>query len=324
MSQFVGRKAWSLDPQDASVGLTIFFFGLFKKVVLAEGVAGFIGPVFDLPQGPPGFLESWGAALAYTFQLYFDFSGYSDMAIGAARLFGIRLPANFHSPYKAIGIADFWQRWHMTLTRFLRYYVFLPMVWRSPIGGWWWLSSVMLTFLVSGLWHGVGWNFVVWGLLHGFYLLVEFGWRALRHRFGLDQAAPDAWSRWAGRILTFLAVVVGWVFFRSSTVGGAWRILEGMAGLNGAGVLSSEAPSGLLEAAWLAGLLTVAWFFPNTQQVMAGFRPALNLHKETPGGLESRLRWSPSWAWLAIVLIIAVAASTNLGEATAKFLYARF
>ena len=174
MPQFARRETFRFSAENFAVGLTIFAVGLFKKVVLADGVGEFATPVFDAAKNGATltFLAAWGGVLSYTFQLYFDFSGYSDMAIGLARLFGIVFPANFNSPYKAASIIDFWRRWHMTLSRFLRDYLYVPLgggrhgqVRRH--------ANLMITMLLGGLWHGAGWTFVVWGGLHGAYLVVE-------------------------------------------------------------------------------------------------------------------------------------------------------
>src|SRR6185295_5549811 len=174
----------------------------------------------------------WGGALAYTFQLYFDFSGYSDMAIGLSRMFGVRLPLNFDSPYKAVNIIDFWRRWHMTLSRFLRDYLYLPLGGNRKGKARRYLN-LMITMLLGGLWHGAGWTYVAWGGLHGIYLVTNHAWHALRERLGFPAQGTRA-GRIAGRTLTFLAVVVGWVFFRSTSFDAALSMIAGMTGLHGA------------------------------------------------------------------------------------------
>ncbi|MGH9648052.1 MAG: MBOAT family O-acyltransferase, partial [Bryobacteraceae bacterium] len=181
MPQFRQRAIYRVNAENFAVGLTIFAIGLFKKTVLADGIAPFVGPLFSTAaSSPPSFLDAWGGALTYTCQLYFDFSGYSDMAIGLSRLFGVVLPLNFDSPYKAANIIDFWRRWHMTLSRFLRDYVYFGLggnrhgLARRYI-------NLFVTMLLGGLWHGAGWTFVAWGALHGVYLMINHAWRALRH-----------------------------------------------------------------------------------------------------------------------------------------------
>jgi alginate O-acetyltransferase complex protein AlgI len=225
MPQFQRPDVFRFDAQRLADGLALFILGLFKKVVLADRFGAFANHGFAAAADQPlGFFAAWGAALSYTLQLYFDFSGYSDMAIALALMIGIRLPPNFDSPYKARDIADFWRRWHMTLSRFLRDYLYVPLGGNrrgTPRR----LANLMITMLLGGLWHGAGWTFVVWGALHGAALVVEQGWRALKAPFRLP--APLAWA------LTFGTVVVGWVFFRAPDVPTALRLLGGMAGLHG-------------------------------------------------------------------------------------------
>src|SRR5216684_6257928 len=178
MPQFADERVTTRRAENLSVGLTIFIIGLFKKVVLADGVAFYAAPVFAAAAGggSPDLIEAWGGALAYGFQLYYDFSGYSDMAIGAARCFAITLPLNFNSPYKAVDIIAFWRRWHMTLSRFLRDYLYIPLG-GNRLGPKRRYLNLFLTMLLGGLWHGANWNFLIWGGLHGAYLLINHAWR---------------------------------------------------------------------------------------------------------------------------------------------------
>jgi len=210
MSQFQTRG-----PVQASViamGLTIFAIGLANKVLLADSLAVYATPQFDAAAAgaPLSFLAAWSGALAYTLQLYFDFSGYTDMAIGAALLFGVRLPLNFNSPYKARNIIDFWRRWHMTLSRFLRDYLYIPLG-GNRHGKLSRYLNLFITMLFGGLWHGAGWTFIFWGALHGFYLAINHGWEALLARFGAGDVNPGGARRLGAQVVTFLAVVVGWV-----------------------------------------------------------------------------------------------------------------
>jgi len=251
MPQFAEGGAVIKRAENLSVGLTIFIIGLFKKVVLADGVAFYATPVFAAAAsgGTPDLIESWGAALAYGFQLYYDFSGYSDMAIGAARCFGIVLPLNFHSPYKAVNIIEFWRRWHMTLSRFLRDYLYIPLGGNrhGPVRR---HVNLLLTMLLGGLWHGAAWTFVFWGGLHGVYLVVNHAWHWLRRMMGRPAGNPSWGGLWLGRGVTLLAVIVGWVFFRADSFAAAAEMLRGMAGRNGA-VL----PSQLIDVVPLLGRL---------------------------------------------------------------------
>jgi len=351
--QFSKDKTFRLNPENFAVGLTIFTIGLFKKVVLADRLAEYGTPVFAVAETvvPLTFFEAWLGALAYTFQLYFDFSGYSDLAIGTARMFGIRLPLNFHSPYQANSIIEFWRRWHMTLSRFLRDYLYIPLggnrkgeVRRS--------INVMLTMLLGGLWHGAGWNFVIWGVLHGFYLLVNHAWRSLTGSLGRDMRRTSMCGRGTSWLLTFTAVVVAWVFFRAESYDGAINMLLGMSGQQGfalpfhyLGFLNksfylgdSIAELGLVfdhrvfvgggftsasvELLMVAGIL--ACYGPNTQQFMIRYTPALSAgHGEIKAWRFSWLQWEISRAWalgVALAFIFSVFHLTRITE----FLYFNF
>src|SRR3954452_20382460 len=202
----------------AARGLAMFAAGLFKKVVIADNLAQFVPPVFAHLDAGGGVSAQWPwlATLAYSLQIYFDFSGYSDMAIGLALLFGIRLPVNFRSPYKARSIIEFWRRWHITLSRFLRDYLYIPLG-GNRFGESRRYQNLMVTMLLGGLWHGAAWNFVIWGGLHGFYLCINHLW----HRWRGERATTSAAARLASWAATFLAVVIAWVFFRAKTATGA-------------------------------------------------------------------------------------------------------
>ncbi len=352
LPQFVRLPSLKRSIGNFSVGITIFAIGLFKKAVLADSVAQYASPVFDVASSggePLSFFVAWGGALAYTMQLYFDFSGYSDMAIGGARMFGIKLPLNFHSPYKATTIVEFWRRWHMTLSRFLRDYLYIPLG-GNQYGSVRRYLNLLLTMLLGGLWHGAGWTFVVWGGLHGLYLIVNHAWNGAKRYLGIGGSGRSRYGKALGWVVTFLAVVIGWVFFRASDFSSAVRILEGMAGLNGV-----EIPNALLSRTggwgvwlqemgvrsylgggavfvmtylWIGGLMVVALFLPNTQQFMARYQPALALYDH---GESSRyaiaptvpLSWRPTTAWALAVAIIStcgVLALTSVSE----FLYFQF
>ncbi|MBI3044334.1 MAG: MBOAT family protein [Betaproteobacteria bacterium] len=343
MPQFGLAETYRPDYGNIAAGLTIFVIGLFKKVIIADGVAAYVAPVFDAPQAglTLTFLEAWCGALAYTFQLYFDFSGYSDMAVGLSLLFGIRLPINFHSPYKAANIIEFWRHWHMTLSRFLRDYLYFPLGGnrKGPARRY---LNLMATMLLGGLWHGAGWTFVVWGGLHGVYLVINHAWRALRARLGHDLGRSTAWGRAAGCAVTFAAVVAAWVVFRADSLGTAGAILRAMAGLNGMvlpdvwlarwggfgewlaqhGVIFGATPAlartGVVHWIWI--LLAVVWLAPNTQQIMAATRPALGIPADSA---SSRWQWRPAAASAALVAGMALAVIANLNRHS-EFLYFQF
>lgn len=238
MPQFAKRSVCHLNWDNVAVGLTIFVLGLAKKVLIADSLADFSTPIFSAVAagGQPMLFEAWIGALAYTLQLYFDFSAYSDMAIGLSLMFNVRLPMNFNSPYKSTSIIEFWRRWHMTLSRFLRDYLYIPLG-GSRNGKAQRYLNLMITMLLGGLWHGAGWTFVIWGGLHGFYLMVNHAWRSFKENMGWNNGGKLA-SLGAGG-LTFLAVVVGWVFFRADSFTAALSMLHGMAGMNGVSLPAS-------------------------------------------------------------------------------------
>ena len=215
-------------------GMTIFILGLAKKVVLADQFAIWASDGFGAAQNGTAlsFFEAWSATLSYTLQIYFDFSGYSDMAIGLAWMSGIRLPINFHAPYKASNIIEFWRRWHITLSTFLRDYLYIPLGGNRKGPGRRWFNLI-LTMVLGGLWHGAGWTFVFWGFLHGVFLAINHSWLAFKRRF-VPEIKPLLWpGKIIATIITLTSVMIAWVFFRSPDFGTALDMLKGMAGLNG-------------------------------------------------------------------------------------------
>ena len=293
-----------------SVGFCLFSIGLFKKCVVAEGISKYVSNAFGLPTeaGPVPFFLAWSGVLAYTLQLYFDFSGYSDMALGAARMVGIRLPMNFNSPLKASSIVEFWGRWHITLTRFLTWYVYIPLVRRftrtraarkKPVlRGQNTTPSAManligvptvITMLVSGVWHGVGWQFVIWGLLHGAYLTINQAWRLWRPQIWKDEQSYDRIMKPIGIVLTVGSVVLGMVFFRAGSVSEALSIVAGMVGLHGNIPFTAQLLSEAVHPfdwtlvwepwepfKWIFALFCVVFFCPNSLELMRRFEPALD------------------------------------------------
>ncbi|MBY6190726.1 MBOAT family protein [Microbulbifer agarilyticus] len=264
--QFTSLNTRSICTTKVSAGFLLFTIGLVKKVLIADQLAPYASPVFvAADQGADiAFLEAWGGLLAYTFQLYFDFSGYADMALGVAMALGIKLPKNFNSPYKATSIIEFWRRWHITLSHFLRDYLYIPLGGnRSGSRN----LNLLLTMLLGGLWHGAGWNFIIWGGLHGSYLVINHQWLKLKsfltmqlqsrkfasgiasngmamsvsragknrtdERQGQTSYFLSALQSLPGLVLTFLAVCAAWAFFRAETFSGAIAILSGMSGING-------------------------------------------------------------------------------------------
>lgn len=321
MPQFAQRSLQVFHHDNFSVGVSIFIIGLFKKVVIADNLALFATPVFTASGDGIvlTFFEAWVGALAYTFQLYFDFSGYSDMAIGLARMFGVKLPLNFHSPYQSTSIIDFWRRWHMTLSRFLRDYLYIPLGGgrKGPARRY---LNLFLTMLLGGLWHGAGWTFVIWGGLHGFYLLINHAWRALQKSLGLNGLSEHRAYVLIAWLLTFLAVVVGWVYFRAPSASAAFVMLQSMAGVNGidAGhAFVNELVQRDSALRWVIFAALIAWFLPNTQQIFSRHTPAL---ENTQG---SRLQWSPNIRWAAAANVLALVALYHMNRVS-EFLYFQF
>jgi D-alanyl-lipoteichoic acid acyltransferase DltB (MBOAT superfamily) len=340
MSQFERPVHERLTASSFALGVTYFTIGLFKKVMIADNLAPHADAAFaSIAAGEPmGAVAAWRGALAYTFQLYFDFSGYSDMAIGLGLMFGIRLPFNFNSPYKATSIIDFWRRWHITLSRFLRDYVYVPLG-GNRRGRLRRYVNLLATMTLGGLWHGAAWTFVVWGLLHGLYLIVNHAWLAVRERLGLTRSFGMVGTLTA-RGLTFMAIIVGWVFFRATSFEAATDMLQAMAGVNGltmdmepvelaanAAVLvtTDAAETSLIQDLWLllqdrstdvmlACLLVVAWFFPNSHDIIES--------RSHRSGWFS-LRWQPTPAWAACVAACLLATMTQMSKVSA-FLYFQF
>jgi D-alanyl-lipoteichoic acid acyltransferase DltB (MBOAT superfamily) len=308
-------------------------------------------------------LQSWLAAVGFTLQIYFDFSGYSDMACGAALFFGVRLPINFDSPLKATSIVDFWLRWHITLTRFLTAYVYNPMALaltraraarRQPM-----LRArdshplaflhvlafpTITTMLLSGIWHGAGYTFILWGLLHGVYLVVNHLWRQYGPRPAnpTGQAGPVA--QLAGFAVTFLAVVVAMVLFRAPDLAAAGNILGGMAGLNGIGLPGARFGASAMHlldgsvplhafataAATLLALLAIALLLPNSVQILSAYEPVLYTPKREatmpavlPPALRRPLLWRPTVAWMVLFAAIAAVSMIRL-TGMSEFLYWQF
>lgn len=296
---------------DVAVGTCLFSIGLFKKTIIADGIAQYVPMGFDSAAAggaPPTMFVAWIGVLAYTFQLYFDFSGYSDMALGSARLFGIRLPMNFNAPLKASSIIDFWARWHISLTRFLTDYVYNPVVLsltrdrlrrgrlvlrgkRSSLRAVLVLVAfpTLLTMAISGIWHGVGWQYLAWGLLHGLYLTVNQSWRIFRGRFWPDQVSYERIMTPMGFIITFSAVVVAMVFFRAASLSSAFSIVSAMIGLNGV-IPESYAQLGfslsaylttlVVPSCWIIVLFVAVVFLPNSLEILRRFDPALDFQSE--------------------------------------------
>ncbi|RKP44202.1 MBOAT family O-acyltransferase [Trinickia fusca] len=364
MSQFAQPQTYRLRAENLSIGMTVFAIGLAKKCLFADAIAPYADAGFAAPDGLQT-LAAWGTCLAYALQLYFDFSGYSDMAVGLAKMFGVRFPLNFNSPFKAASIIDFWQRWHMTLTRYLSAYLYYPLAMRinrrraargkstgrlaqHSAGGF--AMTVMLptfyTMGLAGIWHGAGLQYLIYGLLHAAYLSINHAWRAWRgdgpSKPGAKQAPATPIARAGARLrhvssvlLTFLAALVAFVFFRAHGVADALAMLQGMAGMRGIEALPwpSRADAHIDMLEWLrlavgrsmpalsiAALLAVAWFAPNSHQLMGRFSPAL---ERAALDAPAVLAWRPSWRWSVATLGLLLLCAAELhGEV--RFLYFQF
>jgi alginate O-acetyltransferase complex protein AlgI len=304
--QFESDDAKRPNPHLILCGLIIFGIGLFKKTALADGIQPLVALAFH--QAAPSFDQAWIGALAYTFQLYFDFSGYSDMAIGISLMFGIFLPLNFNSPYKAANIIDFWRRWHMTLSQFLRDYLYIPLG-GNRRGSLLRYMNLMITMLLGGLWHGAAWTFVIWGALHGLYLCINHAWANYGPPIPPRLARP---ANVVAFLLTFLAVVVAWVFFRADSLVSALFVLSRMADPGRIAFGHTE----MIQIVLIMIYAGIAWFAPNTQEIM-GYD-----HKRRSVG-ENLSRWR---AWP--VLLYGSAAAFAFGilgiQQHSEFIYFRF
>lgn len=318
-----------------SVGLTYLILGLFKKVVIADNAALVANALFGLAGRDDralAFGEGWAAAIAYAVQLYFDFSGYSDMAIGSARLFGIKFPLNFHSPYKAVSVVDFWRRWHITLSRFLRDYLYIPLGGNRK-GKFRRYVNLLLTMVLGGIWHGAGFAFLLWGLLHGLYLCVNHAWHAFRKRRSLP-AIPKP----VAIGVTFLFVLIAWVPFRAGAfehgtsgstaqaISVTKKVLGAMFGLNGFEIWPDRSAyvAKASHASRVCLCLLLCWLLPNTQQFLRRYAPALDVNTfDSRMGPRRWWQWRPTAMWFFFTLILLLVTLTQFDKVS-EFIYFQF
>lgn len=333
LDELRARRMWL----DIGAGLALFAIGLLKKVGLADYMADNADPAFTaLAQGVSlSFVEAWSAALCFAFQIYFDFSGYSDMAGGLARMFGVRLPLNFNSPYKSASVIEFWRRWHISLSRFLRNHLYIPLGGsrRGPLRR---NVNLMATMMLGGLWHGANWTFLIWGGLHGAYLIANHSWRAMARGVTMPRAV--------GLVLTMLAVVVAWVFFRAESVGDSVAMLQAMAGSNGValpitygsalGPIADQIGLTYRDLPFWAGLdvvrvqllaLLVVFALPNSAELMARYRLF-----HMPEGVSINVQ--PTWAswrldgarWLLTLGLLVAGLLFLVNGRANEFIYFQF
>jgi alginate O-acetyltransferase complex protein AlgI len=345
MPRFLQRETFRFSVSRLNLGLSLFVLGLAKKTLLADNLAGAANAVYaqaDLG-GSLTLIEAWMGTFCYAFQLYFDFSGYSDMALGLAALFGAPLPANFDSPYKAANIIDFWRRWHMTLSRFLRDYLYIPLG-GNRRGETRRYANIFVTMALGGLWHGASWNFLLWGSFHGALLVANHLCRAVGpsapRRTGVVAAAST--------LATFIFVLLGWVLFRAETLSGAITVYRAMfdpAGFVvpeplmrwlGPGAAAVSALGGRTDEFAALGSLQffqaglgcviaggICWLLPNTVELFS--RRSAVLMPSHMAAYAGRLVWSPSWPWAAVIgALAALSVAKMCVGAPSAFIYFRF
>ncbi len=310
--QFLADKTFRIDYENLARGIAIFAMGLFKKVAIADKLAEWANAIFSHTESLT-FLEAWIGALSYTFQLYFDFSGYSEMAIGLGLMFNLRLPVNFNSPYQATSIIDFWRRWHMTLGGWVRDYLYIPLG-GNRHGELAKMRNLMVSMMIIGLWHGAGWTFVFWGTMHGVALMINHQWRRLKIQF----------PKLVNIGLTFLTVLVLWVFFRAENFTQGWNVVVAMTDIYNTGIPADGAYQKYLGVLGNYGMGFSQWWLPGQPHkvmlTLAGLAVAL-LWAPNPIKLMERFR--PNNLWAAIVIVLLVYSILHLNNYS-EFLYFQF
>ncbi|MEN6462821.1 MAG: MBOAT family protein [Syntrophomonas sp.] len=311
MPQFESVENKRLNYQNLAQGVFLFFIGLFKKVVIADAFAVWATHGFDTAPSL-SLVEAWVVSLSYTLQLYFDFGGYTDMAIGAALMFNIKLPINFDSPYKSLSIQEFWRRWHITLSRFLRDYIYIPLG-GNRNGQFNIYRNTMITFLLGGLWHGAGWTFVFWGFMHGAGLCIQRAWRKLKIEM------PN-WLAW---FITFNFVNIAWIFFRAKTWADAIKVLKGMFGFSGImlpGTLSAKL--GFLSDYGVT-FTQLSARFSGIYQAIAMIIVFIIISLTVRNSMAMKDTFRPNWQTALFISILAVWAILGLNKIS-PFLYFNF
>jgi alginate O-acetyltransferase complex protein AlgI len=303
---------------DVLLGAFWLTAGLTKKMLLADNAAPYANAVFGDPAliGNLTMLQAWTGTLAFAVQIYFDFSGYSDMAIGLARMFGLHFPLNFDVPYQAVSLQEFWSRWHMTLSRFLRDYLYIPLGGNRK-GATRQMLNLLLTMIVSGIWHGAGWTFIAWGALHGVFLTLTHLWRQMLSFMGIRKL--NAAFRLCGWALTFVFVIATWAYFRASSLGDAHAVLAAMFGAKG---WHAAGPQSLEDFVYVALLMLVAILLPPTHRILPNLEewPA-----ESKGWVAARIRalGTPA-AGLATGILFFLVVKSFFSSQPSQFIYFKF
>lgn len=330
LPQIEQPKTFILSARNLAIGATIFALGLFKKTVLADRSGRIADFVFGAVSGgsAPTFFEAWSGAIFYSFQIYFDFSGYSDMAIGLARLFNIYLPCNFLSPYKAESIIEFWRKWHISLSLFLKEHIYIPLGGNRK-GTFSRYSNLLITMLIGGLWHGASWNFVIWGGIHGILLIINHSIK----RLSIFNAPI-----WLKRMSIFLLVTIAWVFFRAKNLHEACSLLNSMfsinqiaipdcvarfAGLKGIATIPLSLETFVSGALFALSLILITFFMPNVYEWMRYFHPAKDFSTSLRTQFSKKIAWRPTLLYSAAVLLLFLLAFSEI-DGKNEFIYFQF
>lgn len=341
MAQLENSSRLKINVENLAVGMTIFTIGFFKKVVLADSAAVYVDKIFQAVQSGilPTFSDAWYGVLLFSLQIYFDFSGYSDMAVGLARLFNIHFPINFNSPYKSTSVIDFWRTWHISLSSFLRDNVYVPLGGnkKSSLGKY---KNLFLTMLIGGFWHGASWNFIIWGGLHGIYLIMNHALRSAKTTTWAFAGAssggtvneepllPHWFSVLISRVLLFLLISVTWVFFRATDFTTSLTIIKGLIGFHGIFFVGSTTLVGITKPFFLTlFLFTICLFFPNIYNWLSPYIPVDSIdHKRLSANncLSLKFRpWKPTLAWALFIFLLFCFACNGVDDVS-QFIYYRF
>jgi D-alanyl-lipoteichoic acid acyltransferase DltB (MBOAT superfamily) len=308
-----------------AIGISLFAVGLAKKIILADSLDPIVNSVYSgvAATGMVGGVDAWIGSLAYTFQLYFDFSGYTDMALGLSTLFNIRLPLNFNSPYKAYNIQDFWNRWHASLTHFLQTYVYIPMG-GNRVGFWRHKFNIMLVMLICGAWHGSGWTYIAWGGMHGLCLIVHSVYNKKFKNLHVSKAYDTVFYRGASRLLTFGVVHVGWVLFRSDSFSTAYAMIKGLLFLGHSDAHLVTALNAALIGLVVSGI--VVWLFPSSIEMFSKYNVVLDDVPVAPSNRFNAVLWRPNIisALCCSVLFVVSYLIVVFRVESIKFIYFQF